>query len=93
MMITIDSRVVAEADLLSTDLDGETVMMDVESGRYYALNDVGSRIWRDLAAPVEVEALCRRLEREYDATPETIRAGVLRLLNRMLEKRLIRVVA
>ncbi|WP_029010457.1 PqqD family peptide modification chaperone [Azospirillum halopraeferens] len=90
-MISIDSRVVANEDLLSTELDGETVMMDVESGQYYALNDVGSRIWRDLAAPVEVAALCRRLEEEYDAPPETIRAGVLRLLDRLLDKRLIRI--
>lgn len=90
-MIAIDSRVVANPDLLSTELDGETVMMDAESGQYFSLDAVGSRIWRDLAAPVEVAALCRRLEDEYEAPPERIREDVLRFLNHMLEKRLIQV--
>ncbi|HLO76071.1 MAG TPA: PqqD family peptide modification chaperone [Magnetospirillum sp.] len=92
-MISIENRIVINQDLLSTELDGETVMMDVESGQYYTLNAVGSRIWQELAAPTSVDVLCIRLEEEYDATPDVLREGVLRFLNQMLEKRLIRVEA
>lgn len=92
-MISIQSRVAINPDLLSTEIEGETVMMDVESGRYYALNAIGSRIWQDLAGPIDVEDLCRRLEDEYDAPPAVIRQDVLRFLNHMLEQRVIRVEA
>ncbi|MBP2312720.1 PqqD family peptide modification chaperone [Azospirillum soli] len=90
-MIAIESRVVAAPNLLLTEIDGETVMMEVESGQYFNLDAVGSHIWRELAAPVEVAVLCRRLEDEYEASPERIRDDVLRFLNQMLDKRLIRI--
>ncbi len=90
-MVALTDRVVANGDLLSTEIDGETVMMNMDSGQYYALNDVGSRIWQELANPVEVDGLCRRLEAEYDAEAGVIRDCVLRFLTEMLDKRLIRI--
>ena len=32
-------------DVLDTDIDDQTVMMDIEQGRYFGLNDTGTRIW------------------------------------------------
>lgn len=90
-MICANSRVAANPELLSTELDGETVMMDVESGQYYTLNGIGSRIWRDLSDPIDVATLCGNLEEEYDASSDVIRQDVLRFLSHMLEKRLIRI--
>lgn len=92
-MLALTDCVVVNCDLLSADLDGEMVMMDIASGQYYGLNDVGSRLWQEMATPTAVESLCRRLEADYDASPAVIQQGVLRFLGAMLEKHLVRVVA
>lgn len=92
-MLTLEARVQADPDLLSTEIDGETVMMDVVSGNYYSLDSIGSRIWRALAQPVAITDLCATLEREYDAPEDVIRKDVLALLDDMLARRLIRVEA
>ena len=91
-MLTLESRIEIDPSPFSAEVDGEVVMMDAESGQYYALDPIGSAIWRRLATPLTVQDLCVELEAEYDAAPEVIRADVLALLDQMAERGLIRTV-
>ena len=53
-------------DVQGTTMDGETVLLDLSSGRYYTLNQLGSIIWeqcmRRQAIAVLHAALCERFE-------------------------------
>lgn len=88
-MIALEAMLVRSPEVLSVDLDGETVILDAPSGNYYSLDDIGSDIWHRLAAPIRVAALTAALEQDYDGPPETIRADLLDLLGTLLERRLI----
>jgi len=90
-MIQLSSIVFASSDLLSTELDGELVMMDLESGQYISLDRIGAEIWRGLAQPRKVAELCQSLGERYEAPAEEIERDVLALLVRMEENKLIRV--
>jgi hypothetical protein len=92
-MLSLNDQVMVNADILTTEIDSEIVMMDVESGNYYNLDEIGSQIWRRMAAPLAVEQLCRDLEALYDAPAAVIEQDVLTLLTRLEEKRLIHRVA
>jgi hypothetical protein len=88
-MIDRSNIVCARADLLSTELDDELIMMDMESGRYLALNRVGAVIWRELTEPRKVDDLCRTLEERYLAPRGEIERDVLNLLRQMEAEKLI----
>ncbi len=88
-MITLSSVVRAVPDMLTADVDGETVMMDAESGHYYNLDPIGSRIWHALAEPTRVDALCEQLAADYEAPVEVIRKDVLALLESLNERKLL----
>lgn len=88
-MITLSSVVRAVPDMLTADVDGETVMMDAESGHYYNLDPIGSRIWHVLAEPTRVDALCEQLAADYEAPVEVIRKDVLALLETLNERKLL----
>lgn len=88
-MITLSSVVRAVPDMLTADVDGETVMMDTESGHYYNLDPIGSRIWHALAEPMRVDALCEQLAADYEAPVEVIRKDVLTLLESLEERKLL----
>ena len=46
-MTAIDkSSIVASKNAVSCDLAGESVILDMKSGKYFALDDVGTRIWQ-----------------------------------------------
>jgi len=89
MTVTIKTVVCQRQEVLSADVDGEFVLMSVERGQYYGLDDVGSAIWRRLEKPVSVADLCASLGTEFDGDAQTIADDVLALLNELESQDLI----
>ena len=76
--------------VLSAEVDGEVVMMSIEQGRYFGLDDIGSDIWKRLDTPRSFAELINRLASDYDADQATIAADVRDLLSRMAEQNVVR---
>lgn len=60
-------------DVLVSALDGEAVLLDMGSGKYFGLNEVGARIWELLASGSNVGAIRRALVSEFEV--DEARAG------------------
>lgn len=84
------TALVRRADgLLSAAVGDELLMMSAAEGRYFNLNDVGTRIWELLARPVSVDGLVAALTDEYDVDTGTARAQVLEFLAALRERGLL----
>jgi len=90
--IEIEDTVTWNGKALASEIGGEVVLMNLERGYYYSLDDIGSEIWRSLEHPVSVASLCQSLAAKYHAELSTVTADVLTLLNKLLEHDLISVV-
>jgi hypothetical protein len=88
-MITEQTVVVASPDLSTAYLDGEAVILDVNSGQYYGLNEVGARIFELVEQPCSVDAIVTRLTKEYSVEGEDLKADLLAFLREMVKKDLI----
>lgn len=75
--------------LLTADVGGELLMMNVERGQYFNLNAVASRIWDLLAVPMSVDGLTDALTEEYDVTPAEARREVERFLDALQDRGLL----
>ncbi|MDO7907222.1 lasso peptide biosynthesis PqqD family chaperone [Paenibacillus sp. JX-17] len=68
---------------LVSDMDGEKVMLSIDTGKYYNLGQTGGRIWELLETPKTIsqmtEILCAEYEIEADKCMEQIRAFVTKL--------------
>ena len=69
--INLETSVCQKKDLFVTDIDGEKVMMHIDNGKYYAMNEVGSRIWDLIENPISVEQLIITLYNEYEVERST----------------------
>ena len=76
--------------VLTAEVDGEVVMMSIEQGRYFGLDDIGTDIWKRLDTPCSFAELINRLAGDYDADRATIAADVRALLGRMAEQDVVR---
>lgn len=56
-MVSINSIVVATKEQASSDVDGEAVLLNLQSGVYYGLNSVGANIWNLLQEPKRVSEI------------------------------------
>lgn len=86
-----DATVIARSSsVLTAEVDGETVMMSIEGGRYFGLDDIASDIWKRIDPPCTFGELVDRLMADYDADRETIAADVRALLSRMAAQDVVR---
>ena len=76
-------------DMIFSRIDDEVVMMSVESGEYYGLNPVASRIWELLEKPHTLANLIDILTNEFDIDEQACRRDVETFLKQMTEKNLI----
>jgi hypothetical protein len=67
-------------DLLSTELDQETVLMSIDAGAYYGLAGVARCIWNKLESPIRFSDLVDCLEGEYCVSRETCVTDVQKFL-------------
>jgi hypothetical protein len=77
-------RVVANE--LSAD---ETVMLDVDQGRYFGVSEIGKVIWETVAEPTSVDDLVAALLERYEVDEETCRREVISFLNELADQGLL----
>ncbi len=88
-MIGLESRLRRRERILTQRAADQWILLDLDGGQYYALDEVSGRIWdlcdgsRDVAALVE--ALCE----DFDAPAETVEADVMAFLGEMVEENLV----
>ncbi len=88
-MIDQHATVAATDDHVSSDLAGETVILNLSDGTYYGLNGTGTRVWELLGEPRSVDELHRTLLEEYDVEAQQCMDDLLALLRDMEEHDLI----
>jgi hypothetical protein len=89
--ISLSSVVVASNDQVSSDLAGETILLSMQSAKYYGLDQTASRIWELVREPTRVSDICAALTREYDVAPDRCEADVLQFLRELAAKGLIEI--
>jgi hypothetical protein len=76
--------------VLTAQVHDEIVMMSIERGFYFGLDDIGSDIWRRIERPCSFADLVDRLAADYDADRAIIAADVRALLDRMVAHHVVK---
>jgi hypothetical protein len=86
-----EDKLVRTQEMLSTELDQETVLMSVDAGAYYGMAGTARSIWQRLERPLTFSDLVDQLAAEYAVTPETCAADLHEFLGEMEREGLLRV--
>lgn len=70
----------AGKEVVSCDLEGESVLLDLRSSKYFRLNPVGREIWTALGASQTLEALVAIVTEKFDVEPSRCEEDIKRLL-------------
>jgi hypothetical protein len=83
--VSLDTRVRQHPDQVAAEADGEVLMMHIESGNYFGLNEVGSFIWNQLEEPRSIAELCAAIQGEFDVDEERCRADAIAFVQGMID--------
>ena len=85
------SIVTRTGDQVSADLGDESVILGLESGVYFGLEGVGSRIWDLLQNPIGVAEIRDAILEDYDVESERCERDLLSVLEELAANGLIEI--
>lgn len=89
--LTAESLISAHPEQLSSDLDGETILLQMSSGLYYGLNEIGAVIWEMIQTPHQFQDIQEKLLETYEVAPEVCKQEVTKLVSELYEAGLVEV--
>ncbi len=75
--------------VLTQELDGETILLDVNSGTYFRLNETGTLVWVGLSAGRRMEDIVEGVAAEAGVDHHRVSEDVTALLVTLREKGLV----
>jgi hypothetical protein len=89
MMIGPQSRPQRRERVLTQHAAGTLVLLDLDGGQYYSLDEVSARVWELCDGEHEVGGIVAAVSAEYDAAAEMIYEDVLAFLEEMADEKLL----
>jgi hypothetical protein len=86
MTISFADRVRVPDDVLISNLQEESVILNLDSERYYGLDNVGTRFLSVLTAAESIEAAYEKLIEEYDIDARVLRQDLLELVENLVKQ-------
>src|SRR5271155_3549761 len=77
--------------VLVRHLDGESVLLNLETERYFGLDAMGTRMWEEVTASPNIAVAYGKLLAEFEVDPELLRNHLTELLSRLLDNGLLKV--
>ena len=75
-MISLQQKFTISSEVLSQEVDGETVLLDLESESYFGLDEVGTRIWQLLNEGSNLQTVFDILLGEYDVDEKQLEKDI-----------------
>ncbi len=88
-VLSITTIISRNGAVIETEIDGEIVALNIDTGNCYGLNPVGSRVWNLIATPIRISDICAQLITEYQVQADTCEQQVLDLLEELRAEGLI----
>lgn len=89
--IAPDTRVVTKSEHVTTEVDGELVVLNNEAGTYQGLHGIGPDIWAMLREPTTVREIVDTVATEYDVDRERCEQDVREFLETLVDEQLVEV--
>jgi hypothetical protein len=90
-MISFENKVKVPAHVLVRFLDKEAVLLNLETEKYFGLDETGTRMWQLTTAAPDIRTAYEQLANEYDVDTETLRDNLFELLEKLTDNGLLAV--
>lgn len=87
--MTLNDKLEASPDVVARVVGGETMLLDLASGTYFGLDDIGGRIWELLEDGATLAQICDAIWQDYNVERNDLERDVLKLAAELAEKQLV----
>lgn len=91
MSTSFAQRVSIPDSVMFRELEGESVILDLDSDSYFGLDQIGTKMWQAVTEADSIQVAYDVLLEEYEVEADTLRADLSELLDTLLARGLIEV--
>ena len=89
-MVSLDMRLRPnDEEVIGKVLDGEAILINLATGSYYAIPDVGAFIWQAIEEQCSLGEIAVRVNANYDVSLEQARADMLQFAARLMDENIV----
>lgn len=89
--ISLITNITIPADILFHELSGEAVLLNLDSGKYYGLDEIGTRIWMLLSEYRNLNTVFQILLDEYNVEEDRLSVDLIKLVEDLVKNGLLQV--
>ena len=86
MNIPFTAKLEIADDILFRELDGESVILNMNNENYYGLDEVGTQMWNVLTSSPSIQFAMENLLQEYDVPEDRLRKDLNALIEQLIDK-------
>ena len=87
--MNLNQNITLSPEVISQEVSGETVLLDLDSENYFGLDEVGTRIWQLIKETNDLAAIYQTLLTEYDVSEERLQHDLDTLLGEISQLGLV----
>jgi len=91
MIDTLDRSVLIPDDVVFRELQGEAVILSLESSTYFGLDPIGTRIWQLCQTYGSLRAVWEAMQKEFDAPGDRLQSDLLAFVDELSANGLLKV--
>jgi len=88
----LKNRVIFADTVFAQEVDGEMVLLDMNSENYFGLDEVGTAIWQFMQESGELKEIFQHMLEHYDVKEEVLQKDLITFVEQLKERGLVKVV-
>ena len=89
--MNLDQKVTFAETVFAQEVDGEMVLLDMESENYFGLDEVGTSIWQAMQENTDLNEVLKSLLAQYDVGEEMLEHDLVVFVEKLQKSGLVKV--
>jgi len=89
--MNLDQKVTFSDTFFAQEVDGEMVLLDMESENYFGLDEVGTAIWQAMQEHGTLQEVFNAMLEQYDVDAEVLENDLSDFIGKLLDSGLVKV--
>ena len=89
--MNLEHKVIFAETVFAQEVDGEMVLLDMESENYFGLDEVGTSIWQAMQEKETLQEVFEALLEQYEVEEEMLENDLLEFVGKLVKSGLVKV--
>lgn len=89
--MNLNTKITFSDSVFAQEVDGEMVLLDMNSENYFGLDEIGTAIWQGMQEKETLQEVFELLLKQYDVEPDLLKKDLLAFVDKLIEHGIVNV--